>query len=93
VGFLQNNGMAKAKDPNKDAPKPDRDAIDARLEAEKDIEKDPEFSDSDPTDDLDESELAQKDNSDEDALDALEKERPKPHPGHGHPHSGKGKAK
>jgi hypothetical protein len=40
---------------------------DARLEAEKDIDKDPELSDPDPTDDLDEGELARKDNSAEDA--------------------------
>jgi hypothetical protein len=68
----------------------------ARLEAEKDILGDPELSDDDPTDDLDEAELAQRDNSDEDALDALEKERPaKPHthPAKPHPHSGKGKEK
>jgi hypothetical protein len=50
----------------------------AHDQAEKDIEKDPEFSDSDPTDDLDEGELAQKDNSDEEGFDALEKKRAKP---------------
>ncbi len=47
-------------------------------QAEKDILKDPELSDDDPTDDLDEGELARKDNSDEEALDALEKPRKKP---------------
>ncbi len=59
-------------------------------EAEKDILKDPELSDPDSTDDLDEGELARKDNSDEDAFDGLEH----PHSGKsGHPHSGKGKEK
>ncbi|HXB08059.1 MAG TPA: hypothetical protein VNW04_13105 [Puia sp.] len=53
-------------------------------EAEKDILKDPELSDPDPTDDLDEGELARKDNSDEEALDYLERRRH---------HPGKGKAK
>ena len=47
-------------------------------QAEKDILKDPELSDDDPTDDLDEGELARKDNSDEEALDELEKPRKKP---------------
>jgi hypothetical protein len=83
--------MAKkeATDPNKSA----------HDEAEKDILGDPELSDSDPTDDLDEAELAQRDNSDEDAFDGLEKKRPaKPHSeqhrGEGkHPHSGKGNEK
>jgi hypothetical protein len=57
----------------------------AEEEAEKDILQDPELSDSDPTDDLDEGELARRDNSDEEAFDELEKKRPasKPHP---HPH-------
>ncbi len=50
-------------------------------QAEKDILHDPELSDSDPTDDLDEGELARKDNSDEEALDNLEK--PRNHPGKG----------
>ena len=59
----------KATDPNKSA----------HDEAEKDILSDPELSDSDPTDDLDEAELAQRDNSDEDAFDGLEKKRPAPH--------------
>lgn len=56
----------KAADPNKEA----------HDEAEKDILGDPELSDGDPTDDLDESELARQDNSDEDAFDELEKRRP-----------------
>lgn len=47
----------------------------AHEEAEKDMEKDPELSDPDPTDDLDEGELARKDNSDEEALDYLERPR------------------
>jgi hypothetical protein len=60
----------------------------AEEEAEKDILQDPELSDSDPTDDLDEGELAQRDNSDEEAFDELEKKRPapKPHPHTPHPH-------
>jgi len=37
------------------------------------MENDPELSDPDPTDDLDEGELARKDNSDEAAFDAFEK--------------------
>jgi hypothetical protein len=53
--------------------------------AEKDILGDPELSDSDPTDDLDEGELAQRDNSDEEALDELEKKRPT-HPEHRQTH-------
>jgi len=61
---------------------------DAEQQAEKDILKDPELSDTDPTDDLDEAELAQKDNSGEEAFDELEKSRPKPKH-----HSGKGKEK
>jgi hypothetical protein len=40
--------------------------------AEKDILADPELSDSDPTDDLDEGELARKDNSDEEAVDQVQ---------------------
>lgn len=43
------------------------DAIKARHAAEKDIDHDPELSDPDPTDDLDEGELARKDNTAEDA--------------------------
>ena len=42
---------------------------------------DPELSDSDPTDDLDEGELARKDNSDEEAFDELEKPRKGGHAG------------
>jgi hypothetical protein len=56
----------KTKDPNSSA----------HDQAEKDMEKDPELSDPDPTDDLDEGELAARDNSDEEALDSLEKPRP-----------------
>lgn len=40
--------------------------------AEKDILADPELSDSDPTDDLDEGELARRDNSDEEAVDQVQ---------------------
>ena len=68
-------------------------------QAEKDILHDPELSDSDPTDDLDEGELARKDNSDEEALDNLERPRvardehvTKDEHAKGH-HSGKGKEK
>jgi len=60
----------------------------AEEQAEKDILNDPELSDSDPTDDLDEGELAQLDNSDEEAFD--EEEKPRPAPKH---HSGKGREK
>ena len=66
--------------------KPEKDPIrEAEEQAEKDILNDPELSDSDATDDLDESELAQRDNSDEEAFDQLEKKRPKPkqHPAKG----------
>ena len=69
---------------------------DAQQEAEKDIGMDPEFSEGDPADDLDEGELARRDNSDEGGFDALEKQRPRG--GHadkgseGH-HSGKGSEK
>lgn len=86
----------KATDPNKAA----------HDEAEKDILRDPELSDGDPTDDLDESELAQRDNSDEEAFDELEKKRPGgqhgsagqhgsggQHRGDGSRHSGKGSEK
>jgi hypothetical protein len=69
-------------------------------QAEKDILHDPELSDSDPTDDLDEGELARKDNSDEEALENLERPRVAKgehpakgeHSGKDH-HSGKGKEK
>lgn len=50
-------------------------AAKAHDEAEKDMSQDPEFSAGDPTDDLDEGELARRDNSDEDALDSLERRR------------------
>jgi hypothetical protein len=70
--------------------KPENDPIrEAEEAAEKDILNDPELSDSDPTDDLDEGELANRDNSDEEAFDELEKKRPAAHPHH----SGKGSAK
>ena len=67
-------------------------------QVEKDILHDPELSDSDPTDDLDEGELARKDNSDEEALDNLEKPRSGGHSAKDHhsgkgDHSGKGKEK
>jgi len=52
-------------------------AAEAFEQAEKDISKDPEMSEGDATDDLDEGELARKDNSDEEALDGLEKPRKK----------------
>jgi hypothetical protein len=67
--------------------KPTDPVKDAQREAEKDIHLDPEFAEGDPTDDLDEGELAQRDNSDEAGFDALEKKR-----GHD-PHSGKGSKK
>jgi hypothetical protein len=68
----------KSKDPNSAA----------HDQAEKDMEKDPELSDPDPTDDLDEGELADRDNSDEEALDYLERPR---HGGKGNGgHKGKG---
>lgn len=51
----------------------DKDAVSkAHDEAEKDISKDPAFTGGDPSDDLDEGELARKDNSDEDAFDSFE---------------------
>jgi hypothetical protein len=76
----------------------------AHDEAEKDMSKDFELSDPDPTDDLDEGELARKDNSDEEALDNLERPRHQGQSGHaekggsgraarGETHSGKGKEK
>ena len=66
VGYRKNDIMAKAKDPKDPVKK-------AYEEAEKDILKDPELSDPDPTDDLDEGELARKDNSDEEAVDQMGK--------------------
>ncbi|GGA99170.1 hypothetical protein [Puia dinghuensis] len=72
---------------NNKSKKPGKDPVhEAEEQAEKDILNDPELSDSDPTDDLDESELAQRDNSDEEAFDELEKKRPKPKH---HPEKGK----
>jgi hypothetical protein len=64
-------------------------AREAQREAEKDIEMDPEFKGGDPTDDLDEGELARRDNSEEDGFDALEKQRPRG--GAGHPRKGSAK--
>jgi hypothetical protein len=61
--------------------------VSAHDQAEKDILKDPELSDPDPTDDLDEGELANRDNSDEAAFDAAERSRKTGG------HSGKGKEK
>ncbi|HXD77790.1 MAG TPA: hypothetical protein VN616_08270 [Puia sp.] len=43
--------------------------------AEKDMSGDPDLSRGDDTDDLDEGELAQRDNSDEEALDSLDRPR------------------
>lgn len=43
--------------------------------AEKDMSGDPDLSGGDDTDDLDEGELAQRDNSDEEALDSLDRPR------------------
>jgi len=65
----------------------------AHDQAEKDMLRDPELSDPDPTDDLDEGELAKRDNSDEEALDYLERPRQRENGGHergGHEgHTGK----
>jgi hypothetical protein len=63
-----NKGKKPAKDPIREAEE----------QAEKDILGDPEFSEGDDTDDLDEGELAQRDNSGEEAFDELEKKRPSP---------------
>jgi hypothetical protein len=82
----------KVKDPN----------TSAHDQAEKDMEKDPDLSDTDPTDDLDEGELANRDNSDEEALDYLERPRSADEghgghadgdKGHGGNYSGKGREK
>lgn len=60
----------------KDKHKKEKDPIaSAHDQAEKDMEKDPDLSDPDPTDDLDEGELAKRDNSDEEAFDYLERPR------------------
>lgn len=60
----------------KDKHKNEKDPItSAHDQAEKDMEKDPDLSDPDPTDDLDEGELANRDNSDEEAFDYLERPR------------------
>jgi hypothetical protein len=80
--------MKKPQDPVKNA----------QREAEKDMQLDPEFDEGSPTDDLDEGELARRDNSSEEGFDALEKQRPrgghggKGSGGSGHP-SGKGSEK
>ncbi len=50
-----------AKDTNADIEK--KEALKAHKEAEKDIDEDFDLSDPDPTDDLDEGELARRDNS------------------------------
>src|SRR5580692_547499 len=75
----------KGEHPNSTAHDPAENAHDqaenAYDQAEKDMGKDPELSDPDPTDDLDEGELARRDNSDEEALDYLERPR---HEGKGH---------
>jgi hypothetical protein len=68
--------------------KPHDPARDAQEAAEKDIGNDPEFEQGDPDDDLDEGELARKDNSDE-GFDALEKKRSDG----AHPHPGKSSGK
>ena len=63
-------------DPNKTKKTPPADPVkSAHDQAEKDMEMDPDFVGEDPTDDLDEGELARKDNSDEQAFDALERKR------------------
>lgn len=51
----------------------------AHTAAEKDIERDPDLSGSDSADDLDEGELARRDNSDEEAFEELERPRQKGH--------------
>lgn len=73
-----------AKEKNKKPPKtaspqkakPQDASEQAHSQAEKDIQQDPDLSDQDPTDDLDEGELARKDNSDEAGFDGLESPRP-----------------
>ena len=67
--------------PAKDAQGKGTPAKDARREAEKDIDNDPDLAEGSPADDLDEGELAQRDNSDEGAFDALERKRPRGEPG------------
>lgn len=92
--------MAMHKTKKTTPPNPVRDA---QKEAEKDIGMDPEYSRGDSTDDLDEGELARRDNSDEEGFDALEKQRPRGGNsrgdrsaggnGSGNHHSGKGSEK
>jgi hypothetical protein len=60
----------------------------AHDQAEKDMEMDPDLQEGDPDDDLDEGELARKDNSDEEGFDALERKRAS-----GRHQSGKGSEK
>jgi hypothetical protein len=86
INYMAPDKHKKGKDP----------VASAHDQAEKDMEKDPELSDPDPTDDLDEGELARRDNSDEEALDYLERPRhqQKDHPVKSSPgHSEKGKKK
>ena len=81
----------KKTDPHQQTARPHDPVRDAQKEAEKDIGNDPEFAEGDPDDDLDEGELARKDNSDEEAFDELEKRRTGgTHTG---THSGKGSEK
>jgi|SRR6185437_10409352 hypothetical protein len=70
--FVTFTNMAKHKNTTPHDP-----VKDAQREAEKDIHLDPEFAEGDPTDDLDEGELARRDNSDEEGLNALDKKRPR----------------
>ena len=59
--------------------KPEKDPLhEAEQQAEKDMLKDPDLNEGDNDEDLDEGELAQRDNSDEEAFDELEKKRPAP---------------
>jgi len=73
---MYNKNTIMATNPGKKTKEKDPAAA-AYEQAEKDISKDPELSDDDPTDDLDEGELARKDNSDEKALKGLERPRKK----------------
>lgn len=61
------------KTPQTEKKKPRDVNEEALRQAEKDIGEDPELSDPDPTDDLDEGELARKDNSEEAAADQFGK--------------------
>gem|GEM_PF-1090695 len=75
------NAHAQAENAHAQAENAHNQAENAHNQAEKDMLNDPELSDPDPTDDLDEGELARRDNSDEEALDYLERPR---HGGEGH---------